>query len=103
MISEKSFSSINYIYTKARNGLDIKKINILFYIFINQRKLDSIDFHDTWFDEWLDANDTKEQDIVDYKNHRAWAEYKTKIQTAIQREREANGVDNEDEYENMDV
>ena len=47
MAPEQTFSSINYIYTKKRNGLAVKKIKKLIYIFINQRKLDLINFHDT--------------------------------------------------------
>lgn len=54
------------------------------YIYINQQKLDQMGFHDAWFDDWLDANDTKEQDVVEFENHIAWAEYEVEMQAQLQ-------------------
>lgn len=57
-------------------------------------------FHDAWFDDWLDANDTEEQDVVEYENHTAWAEYEVEMQAQLQRRQ--NGEVVEELHEDLD-
>ena len=56
-------------------------------------------FHDAWLDQWINAEDIPQQDVVDYENQVVWQEY----EAALQRERENIGVKDEDEYEDIDA
>ncbi len=56
-------------------------------------------FHDTWLDQWINAEDTPQQDVVNYKNQIIQQEY----EAALQRKRENIGVKDEDKYENIDT
>ncbi len=46
VVFKQAFSSMNHVHTKKRNGLAVEKVKKLIYIFINQRKLDLMGFHD---------------------------------------------------------
>ena len=82
---------MNHIHTKARNGLGVDKLKMLMYIYINQQKLDQMGFHDAWFDDWLDANDTEEQDVVEYE-----------VEMQAQLQRRQNGEVVEELHEDLD-
>lgn len=93
MAPEQAFSSMNHIYTRARNGLGVDKLKMLMYIYISQRKLDQMRFHDAWFDDWLDANENEEQDVVAFENYTAWSEYEVEMQAQLQRQSKAEAVE----------
>lgn len=97
---EQAFSSMNHIHTKASNGLGVDKLRMLMYIYINQRKLDQMGFHNAWFDDWLDANESEEQDVVAFENHTAWSEYEVEMQAQLQRQREIEAVE---EFRNISL
>lgn len=94
---EQAFSLMNHIHTKMRNKLGVDKLNMLIYIYVIQRKLDRMGFHDVWFDNWLNANDTEEKDIVKFENRTAWAEYEIEMQTHLQHLRDQEQTEDVEE------